>query len=123
MKDKVHERLLHMREFAAEALALTANKSRQELDSDRVLQLACDRLVELIGEAATHVPQNLRDAHPSIPWKNIIGMRNWLIHGYVGIDRDLMWSTLRNDLPLLLVALDEILGAWNEPDASSSDGP
>ena len=112
MKDRVHERLLHMRDFAREALALTKGKSRDDLDSDRLLQLACDRLIELIGEAATHAPQALRDAHPSIPWRNMIGMRNWLIHGYVAIDRDLMWSTIQNDLGPLIAALDELLANW-----------
>lgn len=114
MKDKVHERLLHMRDFARETLALTAGKSRADLDSDRLLQLACDRLIELIGEAATHVPQELRDAHPSIPWRNITGMRNWLIHGYVSIDHDLMWSTIQNDLSPLIAALDHLLANWKQ---------
>ncbi len=67
------------------------------------------RNLELIGEAATQIPESVRDAHPEIPWRSIIGTRNRLIHGYLGIDNDIVWDIVCNDVPALLVALRELL--------------
>ena len=50
------------------------------------------RNIELVGEAATHVPESIRQSHPEIPWRMIIATRNQLIHGYLGIDDDVLWS-------------------------------
>ncbi len=63
------------------------------------------RNLELIGEAATHVPENVRGAHPQIPWRLIIATRNQLIHGYLGIDNDTLWSIVKDDIPVLLPQL------------------
>ncbi|PLX80898.1 MAG: nucleotidyltransferase [Desulfuromonas sp.] len=63
------------------------------------------RNLELIGEAATHIPGEIRDAHPEIPWRMIIATRNKLIHGYLGIDNDTLWSIIRDDVPELLPLL------------------
>ena len=60
---------------------------------------------ELIGEAATHVPHAVRDACPQIPWRLIVATRNRLIHSYLGIDNDTLWSIIRSDIPALLPAL------------------
>jgi uncharacterized protein with HEPN domain len=65
------------------------------------------RNLELIGEAATHIPDDVRSAHPEIPWRMIVATRNRLIHGYLGIDDDTLWSIIRDDVPVLL----EVLGA------------
>jgi uncharacterized protein with HEPN domain len=55
----------------------------------------------LIGEAATHIPDAVRAANPQIPWRQVIATRNRLIHGYLGIDNDTLWSIVRDDiLPL-----------------------
>jgi len=70
------------------------------------------RNLELIGEAATHVPDAVRVANPQIPWRLIIATRNRLIHGYLGIDNDTLWSIIRSDIPSLLphlIALKENL--------------
>lgn len=63
------------------------------------------RNLELIGEAATHIPDEVRAAHPEIPWRMIIATRNRLIHGYLGIDDDTLWSIIRDDVPELLPLL------------------
>jgi uncharacterized protein with HEPN domain len=57
------------------------------------------RNLELIGEAATHVPEAVRTANSQIPWRLIIATRNRLIHGYLGIDNDTLWSIIRGDIP------------------------
>jgi uncharacterized protein with HEPN domain len=60
---------------------LTRGKTRADVEHDEVLKLGVSRLLELIGEAATHVPADIRDRHPEIPWPKIVSMRNRLIHG------------------------------------------
>jgi uncharacterized protein with HEPN domain len=67
------------------------------------------RNLELIGEAATHIPDEVRAAHPKIPWRMIIATRNRLIHGYLGIDDDdTLWSIIRDDVPELLPLLKDL---------------
>ena len=66
------------------------------------------RNLELIGEAATHIPDSVRHAHPDIPWRMVIATRNRLIHGYLGIDNDLLWSIIQRDIPVLLPQLREL---------------
>jgi uncharacterized protein with HEPN domain len=66
------------------------------------------RNLELIGEAATHVPDAVRVAHPHIPWRLIIATRNRLIHGYLGIDDDTLWSIIQDDIPILLPQLHDL---------------
>ena len=63
------------------------------------------RNLELLGEAATHIPEAIRLANPQIPWRLIIATRNRLIHGYLGIDNDTLWSIIRIDVPALLPQL------------------
>ena len=63
------------------------------------------RNLELIGEAATHIPNEVRQANSQIPWRMIIATRNRLIHSYLGIDNDTLWSIIRDDIPALLAQL------------------
>jgi len=66
------------------------------------------RNLELIGEAATHIPDSVRKSHPDIPWRRVIATRNRLIHAYLGIDNDIIWSIIRDDIPSLLTELKQI---------------
>ncbi len=66
------------------------------------------RNIELIGEAATHIPEAIRLACPSIPWRMIIATRNQLIHGYLGVDNDTLWSIVKTDVPALWSALQQL---------------
>ena len=102
-------RLRHMLDHAREAVALAQGKTRADLDSDRLLNLAAVRLLEIVGEAASRVPKEERSLHPEIPWSQIIGMRNRLIHGYDMVDNDILWQILVHDLPSLVAALEAIL--------------
>lgn len=103
--------LRDMLDHATEAVALLGHASPQELARDRVVQLALTRLVEIIGEAANRISEATRENHPKIPWPQIIGMRNRLIHGYDHIDYDLLWNTITDDLPPLIAALEKIVEA------------
>jgi uncharacterized protein with HEPN domain len=62
----------------------------------------------VVGEAATHVTEEFRATYPQIPWENMIGMRNWLIHAYFDVDLDIVWHTLTQELPLLITELEKI---------------
>jgi len=67
------------------------------------------RLLEIIGEAANRVPQARQSAHPQIPWAQIVGLRYRLIHGYDAVDLDIVWQIIQQDLPALIITLQEIL--------------
>jgi len=66
------------------------------------------RNLELIGEAATRIPEEIRSQNPQIPWRLIIATRNRLIHGYLGIDDDTVWSIISSDIPELLENLTQL---------------
>jgi len=66
------------------------------------------RNLELLGEAATHIPAQIRDANTAIPWRQLIATRNRLIHGYLGVDNDTVWSIIRDDIPVLLPQLQKL---------------
>lgn len=66
------------------------------------------RNLELIGESATHIPEHVRKSASNIPWRMIIATRNQLIHGYLGIDNDTLWSIVQADIPALLFSLREL---------------
>ena len=102
-------RLQHMLEYAREAVGLMRDKRRADLDTDRTLGLATLRCLEIVGEAASHIPESLRQQHPQIPWPQIIGTRNRLVHGYDLVDYDIIWSTITEDLPPLVAELEKIL--------------
>jgi uncharacterized protein with HEPN domain len=101
--------LRQMRDYAVEAMGFAAGRSRSDLDTDRMLQLALVRLVEVVGEAATRLPKELRDNHPSVPWRQIISARNRLIHGYDNVSLDLVWLVIQDDLPPLVREIETML--------------
>jgi uncharacterized protein with HEPN domain len=103
--------LRHMRDHIAEAIELAKDQSRDYLDTDRVFALALTKLVEIIGEAAARISEEMREAHDHIPWRPIIGTRNRLIHGYDSVDYDILWQVVDRELPVLLGQIDSLLGA------------
>jgi uncharacterized protein with HEPN domain len=101
--------LTQMRDHAREVLDLTLNKSRADLDSNRVLSLALIRLLEIIGEAANRIPAEERALITTIPWFQIISLRNRLIHSYDQVDLDILWEVVSKDLKPLIDQLDQLL--------------
>lgn len=98
--------------FAERALAYTDGMSQDCFEESGVTYDATVRNLELIGEAATHLPETVRESNPQIPWRLIIATRNRLIHGYLGIDNDTLWSIITLELPAVLpnlIALRESL--------------
>lgn len=88
-------------EFADEIVALLATRTRKDLDGNREFRRALERCVELIGEAASRLPENWRASHAQIPWRQIIAMRNVMIHGYDIVVSDVLWDVATNDVPKL----------------------
>jgi uncharacterized protein with HEPN domain len=101
--------LRDMLSHAREAIELLGTASQEELQQDRVMQLALTRLIEIVGEAANRVSPETRHKHSKIPWPQIIGMRNRLVHGYDVVDLNLLWGTVNYDLPPLLRELQQIV--------------
>ena len=106
-------RLRHMLDAAREAIAFSENKTRKSLDSDKQLVRALEKDIEIVGEAAVYVTEEKRQALPGIPWKNIMGMRNRLIHAYFDINLDILWKTVIEDLPPLIAELEKVLEGEN----------
>lgn len=94
-----------MIEFAEKVLSYTDGLDQSAFIASGLTYDATLRNLELIGEAATHIPEEIRTAHSEIPWRMIIATRNQLIHGYLGIDDDTLWSIVRDDVPGLLEML------------------
>jgi uncharacterized protein with HEPN domain len=104
-------RLRHMLDYSREAILLAEKRGRPDLDTDRMLQLSLVRLVEIVGEAASRVSESTRQRHSHVPWPQIAGMRNRLIHGYDFVDYDILWQTVTEDLPALVAALEPLIPA------------
>lgn len=97
--------LKHMLDYASEAGDLAIGRSRTDLDNDRLFVLATTRLLEMMGEAANRVSEETRLGNPHIPWKEMIGLRHHLVHGYDKVNLDMIWEILTVDLPPLITAL------------------
>jgi uncharacterized protein with HEPN domain len=98
-----------MLDHSREAVAMVQGKARADLDQDRKLNLSLVRLLEIVGEAANRIPKEQRSAYPGIPWPEIIGLRNRLIHGYDEVDFDILWQIVTQDLPPLVKSLERIV--------------
>ena len=83
-------------------------KTEEDLYSSIPLQDMIMRRLEIIGEAVKNLPDEIRENHPDIPWKKIAGLRDELIHHYFGIDIELIWNIVENDLPQLKKRIKEI---------------
>jgi uncharacterized protein with HEPN domain len=99
-------RLRHMLDAALKARIFVQNRNRRDLETDEMLALALVRLLEILGEAAARVSPEVRAQLPAIPWRQITGARNRLIHGYFNVDLDIVWAIIQNDLPSCIGALE-----------------
>lgn len=94
---------------AGRVLEYTRGLDQSAFTDDRLRYDATIRNLEVLGEAAARVPEEVRQAHPEIPWRQIVATRNVLIHGYIGIDDDVLWSIVQDDVPGLLDSLRTLL--------------
>lgn len=102
-------RLRDMLDTARRALRHASGRTRAELDSDELLVDALVRTVEVIGEAARHVSEASRARAPDIPWRQVVGMRDRLAHGYFEVNLNILWDVLTGDLPPLVAALEKVV--------------
>lgn len=99
------DRLYDMLDAARKAIAAVQGRQRKDLDRDDVLIAALERFVETVGEAATHVTAERQQALPDIPWAQVTGMRNRLVHAYMNVNLDILWKTVSDDFPALVEVL------------------
>jgi uncharacterized protein with HEPN domain len=102
-------RIHHMIDAAEQALAFVQGRNRADLDGDAMLRLALARAVEIVGEAAAQVSEAGRSELAALPWQQIIGMRNRLVHAYFDINRNILWDTVQLALPSMLDQLKAFL--------------
>jgi uncharacterized protein with HEPN domain len=103
------ERFQHMLEYALKVQRFSAGRKREDLDRDELYALAMTRALEVIGEAAARVSDAGRARAPSIPWSQIAGLRNRLIHGYDTVNHDILWQIVTGDVPALVKALEPLV--------------
>lgn len=109
-KNDIQVRYQHMLDNALKASELATNLKESDLDTDWIRTYALVRALEVIGEAAGHIPSNEQKQHPEIPWAQIVSLRNRLIHGYDSVDLSILWRIIQDDLPPLVTALESIIG-------------
>jgi uncharacterized protein with HEPN domain len=97
--------------FTRQAIEIAAPRQRADLDTDRTLQLALVHLIQMIGQAVGKLPDAFKSAHPDIPWRDIISMRNRIVHEYWEIDSEVVWDTVQNDLPEIVSKFAPLLDA------------
>jgi len=107
--DQDQLRLRHMLDAAEKIVAFTRGLSATDFHADEKLQLAVVRLLEIAGEAANGLSEELKDDHPEIPWSQITATRNRLIHGYFDVDLDVVWKIATTDVGALAEGLRAIL--------------
>ncbi len=109
-------RLREMADAAKKVLAFSEERTRADLDGDEMYALAIVRLLEIIGEAAKGVSESIRERYTDVPWSQIAGTRDRLIHGYFSVDYDIVWAVIARDLPPLLAKIETILSTEDDKD-------
>jgi uncharacterized protein with HEPN domain len=90
-------------------LTYTAGMTYADFTADRKTVDAVIRNLIIIGEATSHIPDEVSDAHPEIPWRDMRGMRNLVVHEYFGVSDKILWDTVQVDLPSLPALLKRVL--------------
>lgn len=108
MIDPVAEALQDMVDHAREAIELLGGREVEELCGDRTVLLALERLIEIVGEAASRVDDETR-ARIELPWTSVVGMRNKVIHDCGNVDHAILVATVEGDLPMLIRRIAPIL--------------
>jgi len=111
MKPEDKIRIQHMIDAAEEALSFVAEINEKDFFNNRLLILSIIKEIEIIGEAASKVSVKTKNEFSNIPWQDIVGMRNRLIHGYFEVNVQLVWNTLKRNLPTLINLLQKSINS------------
>lgn len=103
--------LRDMLDHARRAVAAVTGKERADLDSNPILAAALERFIEVLGEAASRISPNTQASTRQIPWREVVGMRNRLVHGYASVDHDIVWDVVTHDLPAVIRALEGLVAS------------
>jgi len=109
MREDDRVRVEHMIDAAESVAEFISGRQPADMNTDRMLLFAVVRAIEVVGEAAGRVSEDLRSQATTIPWQSIVSMRNRLIHGYFDIDTEIVWRTAAEELPSLLPSLRALL--------------
>jgi uncharacterized protein with HEPN domain len=104
--DKVY--LAHILDAVQQIVCYTAEKDYEQFRASRLVQDAVIRQFEIIGEAAKNVSSDFRNRYTNIPWKDLAGFRDKLIHQYFGVDIATVWRSVQDDMPVLMEELRQI---------------
>jgi uncharacterized protein with HEPN domain len=99
----------HMLDTARRIVAKVQGFDRSAYDADENLRLALVHLVQMLGEAARRVAPETQVRYPFIPWREIIGMRHKLVHDYLNVDEDIVWTVVTQDIPPLVSLLEAVV--------------
>jgi len=105
----VEDALRDILDAARTAIEFVSDVSDGDLSADKKTEFAVIRALEIVGEAARRIPDSFRADHPDIPWSEMAGMRDKLIHDYFGVDLEVVLKTVRYDLPPLVAAVQALL--------------
>ena len=105
-----------MLEACARVLEFTDGMDQAAFLADARTYHATLHNLALIGQAATHIPESVRDSHPDIPWRSIVGARNVIMHQYLGTDDNLIWVMVSRSVPDLMPQLRALLAEYDEQD-------
>jgi uncharacterized protein with HEPN domain len=110
--------LRQIAEYGRHAQAICEDKSAHEIAADWREAFAFERVMEVLGEAVKRLPEDLKRRHPDVPWQLVAGMRDKISHGYDSVDQQVLWDAVRNDLPVLLKAVEQ-MGCAIDPSQES----
>lgn len=96
-------------EVSEKACSFIIGISFAQFKTDDKTLFACIRALEIIGEAANKIPKEVQNKYPDIPWKEVVGMRNKLIHDYMGVNKEVVWKTIQEDLPELEKQIKKVI--------------
>ena len=112
MSNRDYIRFQHMLDASLAAVSHLSEKSRDELDHNRLLLNGVVRELEILGEAASQISPDIREKFSSLPWKEMVGLRNRLIHAYFDVNNQTVWLVVKESLPPLISQLEQILRDW-----------